>query len=161
MAKRTAPFKNRTFDLKTGVFDFLKKAPKTSVLLGKIRLDWKEMVGDLISAHSIPSNIRSNTLTVTVDDPIWTSELAMYKDEIRDKIHAQFPTTAKWMTGIRFAVGKLNAPEEHTEAAPQLTIDSETLKIIDEKVSVIGDSELKEALRGYLIQSSLKQKKQE
>jgi predicted nucleic acid-binding Zn ribbon protein len=42
---------------------------------GTLAARWGEVVGADVAAHARPSSVREGVLTVTVDDPIWASQL--------------------------------------------------------------------------------------
>jgi len=67
-----------------------------------ISRNWKDIVGNAISAHSKPVNLVKGCLYVNVDSSIWLNELNLYmKNDILKKIQA----IHKNVKDIRFKIG--------------------------------------------------------
>jgi predicted nucleic acid-binding Zn ribbon protein len=71
-----------------------------------IRSIWSEIVGDIMSTHSIPDRVNNGILFITVDHSIYANELIMMQDTILSKLHEQFSMVK--LNKIKIAVGKLS-----------------------------------------------------
>lgn len=143
---------------------FMKRFPKKQVFLHDLRKNWKKIVGKNIASHSFPYDINNETLHINVDDPIWIQELTLVKDEIKQKIHAffTFEPYVKVVESLKFRNGELYInPPEPEQPKTELTVNSETLRLIDEKVARIEDPELRKAMRHYLIECNYRELRDE
>lgn len=62
-------------------FDF-----KDSFLINRIRELWPDIVGSVIATHSVPDRIYKNALYVSVDHPVYSNEIVMIEDRIREGV---------------------------------------------------------------------------
>lgn len=62
-------------------FDF-----KDSFLINRIRELWPDIVGRVIATHSIPDRIYKDVLYVSVDHPVYSNEIVMIEDRIRESV---------------------------------------------------------------------------
>jgi predicted nucleic acid-binding Zn ribbon protein len=63
---------------------------KESLIIGKVRIKWKDIVGDLMAAHSIPDRIFKNILFITVDHSVYANEISLMKEIIVKTINEEF-----------------------------------------------------------------------
>lgn len=63
---------------------------RESMIIGKITSDWKELVGELIAAHSIPDRIFKNILFISVDHSVYSNEIHFMKDLILKNVNERF-----------------------------------------------------------------------
>ncbi len=137
---------------------FLKESvPENFYFLALLRKNWEQIIGKALAMHSQPFSIRSRVLVINVDDPIWLQELNLHKDEIKGEI-LQFFNNKKYETlfdSIHFRVGETSHIEEREKKFSK-NIDPKILKKIEETVKNVTDTELKEALRHYFIESCSK-----
>jgi len=69
----------------------------------KIFEEWDEIVGKEISQHAVPDKIYKNILFVSVDSPVWMSELnTFFKSKILDSLREK--TGLRSIKNIRFRV---------------------------------------------------------
>lgn len=62
-------------------FDF-----KESFLLNRMRELWPDIVGGVIATHSIPDRIYKDVLYVSVDHPVYSNEIVMIEDRIKERM---------------------------------------------------------------------------
>ncbi|MFC1670905.1 DUF721 domain-containing protein [Spirochaetota bacterium] len=74
--KKTLGFRN----VLPGIIDELDV--KDSFVIEQIRSVWPEVVGKIISEHSIPDRIFRNILFISVDHSIYANELSLMQDSI-------------------------------------------------------------------------------
>ena len=67
---------------------------------------WKKAAGEKAVRHSIPINIKENTLIVNVDSTAWIYQLKLKQDQILKKL-TKIPTTEK-IKKIRFRAGEID-----------------------------------------------------
>ncbi len=63
-------------------FDF-----EESFLVSRVRELWPDIVGQVIATHSIPDRIYKRVLYVSVDHPVYSNEIIMIEDRIRERIN--------------------------------------------------------------------------
>lgn len=56
---------------------------------------WEEVVGTTIASHAKPSLLPGNTLVVTVDSPVWATEMRMCAGQVLEALGSR--------TGVRFS----------------------------------------------------------
>ena len=79
---------------------------RDSMILGKITTEWKELVGELIAAHSIPDRIFRNILFVSVDHSVYSNEIHFMKDIILKKVNERFGSEV--IKGVKPEIKKLD-----------------------------------------------------
>lgn len=60
---------------------------KPTLVEDKLKGIWRDVVGDIISAHSIPFKIFKKTLLVFADHSVYSNEISMMKDMAVKKIN--------------------------------------------------------------------------
>ncbi|MBN2402412.1 MAG: DUF721 domain-containing protein [Spirochaetes bacterium] len=79
---------------------------RDSLVIGKVRVKWKDIVGDLMAVHSIPDRIFKNYLFITVDHPVYANEIALMKELIVTEINEIFGSNE--IKDIRLETKKLD-----------------------------------------------------
>lgn len=69
-----------------------------------IKATWSEVVGDIISTHSIPDRLYNRILYIHADHPVYSNEIIMMKDQILSRIKENFHNSD--IKDIRVAVRK-------------------------------------------------------
>jgi predicted nucleic acid-binding Zn ribbon protein len=69
-----------------------------------IKALWSELVGDIISTHSMPDRLLRGILYINADHSVYSNEIIMMKDQILLNIKARFRNTD--ITDLRVAVKK-------------------------------------------------------
>ena len=122
------------------------------LVLFRLQERWKEAVGPQIASHTHPVEIRFDTLVLLVDSAAWIQELSFFKKALIQKCNAFLG--GRPIQRLQLKMGPL-PPSSLTPAADPIagvedcTQDCtiEERLFIDEKLSSIADSELKEAIR--------------
>ncbi|MDI6785351.1 MAG: DUF721 domain-containing protein [bacterium] len=66
----------------------IKKSNLTSKFLEeKLKKKWKKIVGEEISKHIIPLQIKNKILYIKIENPIWNNEFNFLKKEIIEKVN--------------------------------------------------------------------------
>ena len=63
---------------------------ENSFTIEQIQSKWSDIVGDIISTHSIPERIFHKTLIIAVDHPVFANELTMIMDTCISRINEIF-----------------------------------------------------------------------
>lgn len=131
----------------------------------KVMAAWEELVGPSIGQQTRPTGIKDGMLWVAATSPAWVHQLTMMRLEILKKIQARFGP--KLVTDIRFHSGARNPLERPERAAPRQAaaerlrlpeLDDREMGLIEERVNVIGDPELRQRTRDLLMKASRRQK---
>ena len=56
------------------------------LLIQQVQMEWAEIVGAILAAHSKPVSLDREVLTVHVDHPVFSSELVMIRNMIIEKM---------------------------------------------------------------------------
>lgn len=134
--------------------------PDKFLFTALLRKDWAKIVGNSVAHHSLPVHVRNDCLTVNVDDPIWVQELTLQKDSIRENILNHFgnPAFGKLFSSVKFRNGDITPPPLAREPGNEpMLLEKGMLERIDKTVGAVDDPDLRQALRKYLIASSLKE----
>jgi hypothetical protein len=112
--------------------------------------DWPRIVGPQIAAHTRAQEVRGKTLWVVVDSSTWLHELTLLKPLLLAKLA---PHTGKAVVqDVGFVIGEVSPPAKAT-AVPAATVSfvtPESDAAVDDAVSALTDSELRESLRRLL-----------
>jgi len=145
--------------------DFLAKFLKRKKILLDILdyriLDvWHRAVGPQISAQTAPSKFKNNTLFVTVSTPAWMQQLRFMKQEIMDKVNAEWEKEE--IRNIHFTIGDIPstpAPQAGYTADfnPRLLKERDK-RVIRENLSRIEDEELRGILKRVMIKETIKRR---
>jgi hypothetical protein len=90
---------------------------------GTVAAMWREIVGTEIAAHAEPTSLRGGVLRVRAESPVWTTELAYLRDEIRARsnhvVGRNVVTEVRVWTGPGrpVGVGSNRLPDRPQEAA--------------------------------------------
>lgn len=91
-----------------------------------------------------PSSLSGSELTLTVDSPAWIQELTFFQNEIIKKL------APYQVSSVRFRLGRVNsAANKNAEGDARIRkpLTASDLSFIDETVSTIEDTALKETLQ--------------
>ncbi len=58
---------------------------------GRLREEWKSVVGEAIADRSRPLRVRGKTLLVEVQNSTWMNEIQFHRNEIVRKVNKEFP----------------------------------------------------------------------
>jgi hypothetical protein len=79
---------------------------KDTLILDKLRLRWRNIVGELMAAHSIPDRVFKKILFIAVDHPVYSNELSMMKGSIINELNKEYG--AEMIKDIRLETKKLD-----------------------------------------------------
>lgn len=65
-------------------------------------INWKMVVGEKMSQFTRPLRMRQETLSIASLDPVYSSQLIAYQEEIIRKIHHHFPRIASQIKKLNF-----------------------------------------------------------
>ncbi len=115
-----------------------------------LQIRWREIVGPQIASHTYPAEIRFDTLHLTVDSAVWMHQLSFLKKEIIEKCNRLLGKAS--IQKIQLRTGSLPPPLESFAEAPPVEREctAEETAFIEQQVSSIPDTGLKEAVRRAL-----------
>lgn len=61
-----------------------------SFTIQELSIQWKNIVGDIISTHSQPLQVNNHTLVIGVDHPIFANEIQLLQDSILKNINEDY-----------------------------------------------------------------------
>jgi hypothetical protein len=111
---------------------------------------WTPIVGERLSAHSQPVDLRGHTLIVEADHPGWVQMVMMRRGRIIGELSRRFPELG--ITGLAVRVadrpGREPADREHPEHVPPRSTAPPPPPSRDdaEALERISDNDLREAL---------------
>lgn len=116
----------------------------------RLQMRWREIVGPQVASHTYPAEIRFDTLHLTVDSAVWMHQLSFLKKEVIEKCNRLLGKES--VRKIQLRTGSIPPPlESDAEApAPEGECTAEEAAFIEQQISSIPDTELKEAVRRAL-----------
>ncbi|HMM22578.1 MAG TPA: DUF721 domain-containing protein [Selenomonadales bacterium] len=140
--------------------------PKTLKQLGLINqfkaesvtLNWRQMVGEEIAAHTRPGRVRRGILNVSANNAVWAHHLSTLKEEIMDKINAFMGE--KVVTEIKFQAGyfqkdqnenNIENPEPPVPRWRDARLEERELQDIDQMTADLADNQLKKKVKTILV----------
>jgi len=145
--------------------DFLPKLLKSKKLAVDI-LDyritdvWYRAVGPQISAQTIPVKFKNHTLYVNVSTPAWMQQLHFMKQEILNKVHAEWGNDE--IQNIHFTIGNIPSvplrPENHISDFNPRLLKERDKRLIRENLSQVRDTELKAILKKVMTREIIKRR---
>ena len=163
MYERRRPAKRQKNLLKMG--DFLPKVLRdkrlaVDILDYRITDVWYRSVGPQISAQTIPVKFKNHTLYVNVSTPAWMQQLHFMKQEILNKVHAEWGNDE--IQNIHFAIGNIPSvsmrPEDHISDFNPRLLKERDKRLIRENLSQIRDTELKAILKKVMTREIIKRR---
>ncbi|MBN2398593.1 MAG: DUF721 domain-containing protein [Deltaproteobacteria bacterium] len=149
--------------LKMGDFlaKFLKRKKILLDILDCCILDvWHRAVGPQISAQTAPSKFKNNTLFVTVSTPAWMQQLRFMKQEIMDKVNAEWGKQE--IRNIHFTIGDIPSapapPAGYTVDFNPRLLKERDKRLIRENLSRIEDEDLRGILERVMIKETIKRR---
>jgi predicted nucleic acid-binding Zn ribbon protein len=116
---------------------------------------WRDIVGESLADQTQPRAIRNRILFMDVSHSTWIQQLQFIKPKLLEKINAFFGEPL--LQDIRFRMGKITPPcSPRTEDDPWHveTLDEETVRHMESVLQKIGDTDVRESLRGVLIKGA-------
>lgn len=148
-------FRKKFTNANSDIFDFL-------ALINS----WPEIVGQRLSAHTIPLKLNTKSLTILTDHPVYAQQLSFMEKILIDKIIAKFPILQSEVKRIYFKadndyfqkkVSTKIVKEKKKETSekkwhPQSPEYKLAVKEADELLKDIADDEIKEKLKSIFLQ---------
>lgn len=119
------------------------------IALGSLQREWRNLFNAPLSIHTYPVDIKNGELAINVDSPAWLAQLKFFKHDMIKKLHAY------GIKEIRFKHGTVyqksgqgaNGKRQNDFGQKFKPISRSDLEWIDETVSTIADTELKEDIK--------------
>jgi hypothetical protein len=150
MRKRTV-FKSGT-DIISAVLN--RESYRRQMDVHQIRKKWEGIIGARAQLHTRPDGLKHGILTVTTDNPVWSTELGFIKESLISKINRVLPgTLLERITDIRFVTGRMKEKKKEKQAQPhavkkRVLSQAEQDSIVS-AVRKVKDSELKKKLYDF------------
>ncbi len=134
-----------------------------------VTLNWRQIVGDEIAAHTRPSQVRRGVLNVAANNAVWAHHLSTLKEEIIDRINAFMGE--KVVTEIKFQAGyfqkdqnenNIDNPEPPVPRWRDVRLEEGERQNIERITADLVDDQLKQKVRKILVKEySLRKAKQQ
>lgn len=118
-----------------------------------IKRGWTDIFREPLSLHMSPSSLKNGELLINVDSSIWLQQLTFLKAEIIKNL------SPCGVRDVRFRIGRVNVKKagasQNTEKKKH-SIDSDALQQIENTVSEIKDSDVRESIKKVMEKSLLR-----
>ncbi len=121
-----------------------------SITLLEIKKNWYRLFARPLSLHMFPSGLSEGNLVINVDSNMWLQELNFYKDEVIKNLQSY------GIKNVRFRLGKVFKEIKSGFNPHEIKSNSlapEELSYIENALSVISDSELRDRIRNAMMKS--------
>lgn len=108
----------------------------------RLQTQWKDIVGEVLAAHTWPTRIRFRKLFIAVETTVWLHQLTYLKSTLMEKIQSQTPNL--YLKDIVFRIGEipeqqLSDPESknvtpHVSAESLMTATEYTREVTNEEI---------------------------
>ena len=120
----------------------------------RLKTVWDQTVGPMISAQTVPVQIKDGTLFVRVSTSVWMHQLQFLKQDIVEKFSAAWP--GEPVARLHFTIGRVStvnaAKPEQVFFHPTASLLKKRDKIlIEESLQQVKDPELQAILRRVMI----------
>jgi hypothetical protein len=115
-----------------------------AVRLEGIKGEWTNIFREPLSLHMHPSRLKNGELLINVDSAVWLQQISFYRAEIIGKLG---PFGIK---DVRFRIGRAGTGRKPQSERPQQgksRLDGDAMRQIEETVSGMEDSPVKESIR--------------
>ena len=119
----------------------------------RIKKEWSAIFREPLSLHMAPSALKNGELLIAVDSPVWLQQISLFKADIMKSVG---PFGVK---EVRFRIGHIGKKTERKKEADEVrprekpSLGRDALREIDESVSGLKDSGLRENIRRAMEQS--------
>ena len=112
----------------------------------RLQKQWKELVGEVVAAHTWPARIKFRKLHVAVDNSVWLHQLLYLKATLMDNIQAQMEELQ--LEDIIFRIGELPELREDDVERPaeQVSVSADARKKARDYTRDVNDEELRDSL---------------
>jgi len=118
----------------------------------KALIIWNDVVGPQIATRTRPVRIRDNILEINVDQPAWMQQLQLMKPKILSRLNAELGKAP--IKDLYLKQGKVNVhPDKPVEPPPawrMVQLDDNEKKQVEDLLSAVKDTELKEEMEKFL-----------
>jgi len=112
----------------------------------RLQTQWKDLVGEVLAAHTWPTRIRFRKLFIAVETTVWLHQLTYLKSTLMDKIQSQ--TSNLYLKDIVFRIGEI--PEQNWDEPgsenTQPHVSAESLMTATEYTREITNEEIRYSL---------------
>ncbi|MFB3115324.1 MAG: DUF721 domain-containing protein [Nitrospirales bacterium] len=108
----------------------------------RLQTQWRDIVGEVLAAHTWPTRIRFRKLFIAVDNSVWLHQLTYLKSTLMEKIQSEAPDL--YLRDIVFRIGEIpeqkgDEPESknvipHVSAESLMTATEYTREITNEEL---------------------------
>jgi hypothetical protein len=108
----------------------------------RLQTQWKDIVGEVLAAHTWPTRIRFRKLFIAVETTVWLHQLTYLKSTLMEKIQSQTPNL--YLKDIVFRIGEIpeqrgDKPESknvtpHVSAESLMTATEYTREVTNEEI---------------------------
>ncbi len=112
----------------------------------RLQTQWRDIVGEVLAAHTWPTRIRFRKLFIAVDNSVWLHQLTYLKSTLMEKIQSEAPDL--YLRDIVFRIGEIPEQKgdepESKNVTPHVSADS--LMTATEYTREITNEELRYSL---------------
>jgi hypothetical protein len=126
---------------------------ESGVVLSAIRRQWRNLVGETISAHTFPDTMKGGVLILVVDTPQWMHHLSFFKAEIIERLKPYA------VNDIRLRIGRLPEQIKEDPSTGQAGLSEDDERYIDNTLKNIKDEDLREKFRTLIVHGLTRGKK--
>ncbi|MGW8320790.1 MAG: DUF721 domain-containing protein [Thermodesulfobacteriota bacterium] len=124
--------------------------------LGQLRSAWTDAVGETVSAHAQPVDLREGTLVVQVDTSVWMQQLSFLKPQMVAKLKSYE------VRDVRFVLGRssrvIPAAGFHKRGWTKIPLEARDEALIGMCEDALADPKLKKRI-GRLLQTALSRRR--
>lgn len=145
----------------TSVLSTILKSHGLSGRLQEYRVvaQWPALAGPVLARHAQPGGLRGKKLQLIVDSPAWMHQLSLMKPELIARINEDLGTEI--VKEISLKLGDIPSNEvRQASARPLRELTPEEQQKIDQDISSIHDSEVREMVRRVIAKDILTKKGQ-
>lgn len=112
----------------------------------RLQTQWKDIVGEVLAAHTWPARIRFRKLFIAVETTVWLHQLTYLKSTLMEKIQSQ--TSNLYLKDIVFRIGEI--PESQWDEPESRTVtphvSAESLMTATEYTREVNNEEIRYSL---------------
>ena len=114
-----------------------------------IRREWTTVFREPLCLHMAPASLKNGALLISVDSPVWLQQISFFRSDILNSLRT-FEVKE-----VRFRIGRVTPKKKGDETAlqRQVPLGREALREIDDTVSGLEDSGLRDCVRRAMEQA--------
>ncbi|MBI5212313.1 MAG: DUF721 domain-containing protein [Nitrospirae bacterium] len=119
------------------------------IALGSLQREWRSLFNAPLSIHTYPVDIKDGELAINVDSPAWLAQLKFFKHDMIKKLHAYGIKKIRFKHGTVYQKSGRDSKNkmQNDFGKKSKPITPSDLQWIDETVSAVADTELKEDIK--------------